>query len=92
MRPQASRSQQPAYSAPLPPPPPQIWDSLTGKLRKDLSYQAEEMFMMHEEAVLSCAWSRDSEVLATGGWQGWAAHTTTPGSLAALVLSCCAGA
>jgi WD40 repeat protein len=27
--------------------------------------------MMHEEAVLCCAFSRDSEVLATGGRSGW---------------------
>lgn len=44
----------------------QVWDSTTGRLKKDLSYQAEEMFMMHEEAVLALGYSRDSEMLVSG--------------------------
>jgi WD40 repeat-containing protein SMU1 len=44
-----------------------VWDGLTGKLKKDLAYQAEELFMMHEEAVLCLAFSRDSEMLVSGG-------------------------
>ena len=43
-----------------------MWDSLTGRLRKDLQYQAEEMFMMHDEAVLALGFSRDSELLVSG--------------------------
>lgn len=49
------------------PPCSQVWDSVTGKLKKDLSYQAEEMFMMHEQAVLCLGFSRDSEMLVSGG-------------------------
>ncbi len=44
----------------------QVWDTLTGRLKKDLSYQAEEMFMMHDEAVLALGFSRDSELLVSG--------------------------
>lgn len=46
----------------------QVWDSLTGRLKKDLTYQAEDMFMMHEEAVLCLGFSRDSEMLVSGKW------------------------
>lgn len=45
----------------------QVWDTLTGRMKKDLSYQAEEMFMMHDEAVLALGFSRDSELLVSGG-------------------------
>ncbi len=44
----------------------QVWDAATGRLKKDLQYQAEEMFMMHDEAVLSLGFSRDSELLVSG--------------------------
>ena len=43
-----------------------MWDSATGKLKKDLQYQADETFMMHDEAVLCLNFSRDSELLVTG--------------------------
>jgi hypothetical protein len=49
----------------------QVWDPVTGKLKKDLTYQAEELFMMHEEAVLALAFNRESSVLVSGGLGGW---------------------
>lgn len=48
----------------------QLWDPVTGKLKKDLTYQAEEMFMMHEEAVLALAFNRESSVLVSGVFVG----------------------
>uniref|UniRef100_A0A7S0R2D0 CTLH domain-containing protein n=1 Tax=Chlamydomonas leiostraca TaxID=1034604 RepID=A0A7S0R2D0_9CHLO len=44
----------------------EVWDSMTGRLKKDLQYQAEEMFMMHDEPVLALGFSRDSELLVSG--------------------------
>lgn len=44
----------------------QVWDSATGKLKKDLTYQSEETFMMHDEAVLCLGFSRDNELLVSG--------------------------
>jgi len=44
----------------------EVWDPDGCRLRKDLEYQARDEFMMHEEAVLSCCFSRDGELCATG--------------------------
>ncbi len=44
----------------------QVWDSVSARMKKDLTYQADDMFMMHDQAVLALAFSRDSELLVSG--------------------------
>lgn len=48
----------------------EVWDHISGKLKKDLQYQADETFMMHDEPVLCVDFSRDSEMLASGSQDG----------------------
>jgi len=48
----------------------EVWDYQTAMLRKDLQYQEEGNFMMHEKAIIACAFAKDSELLATGSQDG----------------------
>jgi WD40 repeat-containing protein SMU1 len=48
----------------------EVWDYTTGKLNRNLTYQAADQFMLHDTSVLCVAWSRDSEYLASGSQDG----------------------
>ena len=48
----------------------EVYDWATGALRMDLSYQAESLLMMHDDAVLAVAFSHDGDMLASGSRDG----------------------
>eukprot|EP00747_Dinoflagellata_sp_TGD_P163226 gnl/TRDRNA2_/TRDRNA2_181679_c0_seq1.p1 gnl/TRDRNA2_/TRDRNA2_181679_c0~~gnl/TRDRNA2_/TRDRNA2_181679_c0_seq1.p1 ORF type:complete len:548 (+),score=96.80 gnl/TRDRNA2_/TRDRNA2_181679_c0_seq1:64-1644(+) len=48
----------------------EVWDHQTAMLRKDLQYQEDGTFMMHDKAVLAVSFTRDSELLASGCQDG----------------------
>jgi len=48
----------------------ELYDWDTGKLRMDLTYQAESLLMMHDDAVLAVAFSLDGDMLASGSRDG----------------------
>lgn len=48
----------------------EVYNYMTGKLRKDLIYQAEDNMIIHESACLCLAFSNDSKLLAAGCQDG----------------------
>lgn len=48
----------------------EVWDPVDAKIRKDLVYQSEEMYMLHEAVITALSVSKDNELLASGDKSG----------------------
>ena len=48
----------------------EVWNSIDGKLKQELAYQAEENFMVHAQGVISLNIGKENELLASGDKEG----------------------